>query len=527
MKGFITAEEAAKKIKDGDSLALGGFLGLSLPEDIYYEMEKRFLETGHPNKLKLCSVAGLGGDGKVRGYNRFGHPGMVGELRCCNTTFCPSLQKLASDNDFPTWMYPQGVMAHMMRAIAGQQLGVVTKIGLKTYADPREDGCKMNQAAMDDSREVVKLIDIDGVEQLYYPAWNIDVAIIKGTYSDSHGNISGEHEAVKLEQYEKAAAAHNCGGIVIAQVDAIVEDGVQKPKDMICPGVIVDYVVVGRPDNSRQNYAFEEGFKPELTGEIRIPLDDVERANLDARKVIARRAAMLISKNSYVNLGVGVPTTISSVLNEEGLANEITFSIESGLTGGVPAGGLGTGAGFNPVCIFKQTETFDLYDGGGLDYGFLGAAQVDAHGNVNVSKFAGRVVGPGGFSNISQCARTIAFCGTFTNGKGAQIEVKDGKLNIIKDAEGHKFIEKCDQITWSGDYCREMGIQKAYFITERALFELKKEGVTLIEIAPGVDLQKDILDKMDFTPIISEDLKLMDERIFKDELMGLELLPEK
>lgn len=524
MKGFVTAKEAAEMIKDGDSIALGGFLGLSLPEDVYYELEKRFLETGHPNKLKLCSVAGIGGDGKKRGYNRFGHKGMVGELRCCNITFCPELQKLASDSDFPTWMYPQGVMAHMMRAIASQQMGVVTKIGLKTYADPREDGCKMNDAAFRDKREVVKLIELDGVEQLYYPRWDIDVAIIKGTYSDSHGNISGEHEAVMLEQYEKAAAAHNCGGIVIAQVDAIVEDGVQHPKNMICPGVIVDYVVVGRPENSRQNYAFPEAYKPELTGEIRIPLDSVEPASLDVRKVIARRAAMLIRENSYVNLGVGVPTTISSVLNEEGKANDITFSIESGITGGVPAGGLGTGCGFNPVCLFKQTETFDLYDGGGLDYGFLGAAQFDEDGNTNVSKFAGRVVGPGGFSNISQCARTIGFCGTFLNGK-SEIEVKDGKLNIIKDAEGHKFIKKCEQITWSGVYCREQGIQHAYFITERALFEVRREGVTLIEIAPGVDLQKDILDKMDFKPIIAEDLKLMDERIFRDELMGLELLP--
>ena len=233
---------------------------------------------------------------------------------------------------------------------------------------------------------------------------------------------------------------------------------------------------------------------------------------------------MLIRENSYVNLGVGVPTTISSVLNEEGKANDITFSIESGITGGVPAGGLGTGCGFNPVCLFKQTETFDLYDGGGLDYGFLGAAQFDEDGNTNVSKFAGRVVGPGGFSNISQCARTIGFCGTFLNGK-SEIEVKDGKLNIIKDAEGHKFIKKCEQITWSCVYCREPGIQHAYFITERALFEVRREGVTLIEIAPGVDLQKDILDKMDFKPIIAEDLKLMDERIFRYELMGLELLP--
>ena len=522
MRGFISAKEAAAMVKDGWSMALGGFLGMSLPEDIYYELEKSYLETGHPAKLKLSSVAGLGGDGATRGYNRFSHPGMVGELRACNLTFCPEMKRLASENDFPCYMFPQGVQAHMMRAIAGKKPGVITQIGVKTFADPRVEGCKMNEAAKKLDKEVVKLLELDGNEYLYYPSYTFDCALIKGTSADENGNISIEHESLTVEQFEMACAAKNSGGIVIAQVDRVVQAGTLHPRSVIVPGAIVDYVVVGRPENSRQQYAYEQAYRPEMCGEVKIPMDAIEPAPMNIRKVIARRAAMELKKRDFVNLGVGIPTTVSAVLNEEGIANDVSFSIESGITGGVPTGGLATGGGINPICILKQPDTFDLYDGGGIDVGCLGAAEFDEDGNVNVSKFGGSVVGPGGFSNISQCAKTICFCGSFNVGKG-EIEIKDGRLHIIKDTEGKKFHKKVEQITWSGEYCREKGVQKALFITERAVFEVRKEGVTLTEIAPGVDLQKDILDHMEFKPIIADDLKLMDERIFRDEPMGLQL----
>ncbi|MDR1621127.1 MAG: 3-oxoacid CoA-transferase [Synergistaceae bacterium] len=520
---IISAREAAAMIEDGSTVAVGGFLGFGLAEEVLSALEQRYIEEKHPAGLTVTMVAGLGGDGRGRGINHFAHEGLVAKFFGSNMTLCPKMSALAGNNAFRAYMAPQGVMSHMMRAIAGGKPGVLTHVGLKTFCDPRRDGCKINDAAKNSDENVVELIHIGGEEKLFYPAFPIRYAIIKGTTADETGNISMEQEAVHIEQFDMAAAAHNCGGKVIAQVNRIVQSGTLPAKNVEVPGALVDYIVVGTPENSRQQYAVEEGYVPSWSGEIRIPLNNLERMKLNSRKVIARRVAMEIKEGAFVNLGIGVPTGVSNVLNEEGLSDAVTFSIESGATGGVPSGGLATGAAFNPEALIKQTDIFDYYDGGGIDLACLGGAEFDKYGNVNTSKFNGRVTGPGGFINITQNAKIVCFAGTFTAGKGGEFKIADGKLTIVKDSPFIKFHENVGHITFSGEYSAEHGKQKVFYITERAVFMLTREGMELTEIAPGVDLENDVLSKMEFKPIVKGQVSLMDARIFREENMGLVL----
>jgi propionate CoA-transferase len=520
---IISPREAAAMIEDGSTVAVGGFLGFSLAEEVLGALEQRYVEEKHPAGLTVALVAGLGGDGRGRGINHFAHEGFLAKFFGSNMTLCPRMSALANKNAFRAYMAPQGVMSHMMRAIAGGKPGVLTHVGLKTYCDPRRDGCKVNDAAKNSDENVVELMKIGGEEKLFYPAFPIHYAVIKGTTADEMGNISMEQEAVHIEQFDMAAAARNSGGKVIAQVNRIARSGTLPAKNVEVPGAMVDYIVVGTPENSRQQYAVKEGYIPSWSGEIRIPLDNLERLALGPRKIIARRAAMELKEGAFVNLGIGIPTGVSIVLNEEGLSDAVTFSIESGATGGVPSGGLATGAAFNPEAIIKQTDIFDFYDGGGIDLACLGGAEFDRYGNVNVSKFGSQVLGPGGFINITQNAKIVCFTGTFTAGEGGEFKIADGKLTIVKDSPFIKFRENVEHITFSGEYSIEQGRQKVFYITERAVFTLTREGVELIEIAPGVDLERDVLNKMKFKPIVKGQVSLMDPRIFREENMGLVL----
>ena len=359
-----------------------------------------------------------------------------------------------------------------------------------------------------------------GKEQLFYKAFPINMCFIKATYGDEDGNLSLVNEAAHIEQFEMAVATHNSGGIVVAQVEKIVMRNSLHPQEIRVPGVLIDYLVQGNPDNNYQCCLWQENH-PECTGEARIPVDAIVPEKLGPRKIIGRRGALELKPGMLVNLGIGVPDSVAGVANEEGIADKILLSIESGVIGGVPLPGLGIGGTINPVAIVKEPDMFDIYDGGGIDLSCLGAAEIDAKGNVNVSKFAGRVVGPGGFINISQNAKQVCFCGTFTAGK-AEYEIKDGKLNIIKDADGIKFVNTVEQITFSGEYAAETN-RNVLYLTERAVFKLTREGIVLVEIAPGVDLEKHILAKMEFKPIIAKDLKTMDLRIFDDKSMGLKI----
>lgn len=520
---FITASHAATLIQDHATVAIDGFIGFALAEDILGEIEDRFIKEGHPRDISVVNVAGLGGDGKGRGINHFAHKGLMRRFLCSNLSLAHKMYPMIMGNAFPTFMIPQGVLSSMMRQIAARNPGVISKVGMKTFVDPRIDGGRINDAAKEAKDDhVVELISIKGEEYLFYPAFDIQVALIKGTYADEDGNISTEKEAVQLEQLEMAAAAKNSDGIVMVQVDEVVPVGSIHPAKITVPANFIDYVIEGRPENTGQHFIGDGKPVPSWCGDEKVDLGEFKPMPLDIAKIICRRACLEISNGDFINLGIGIPTGISDVLNEEGKIADISLSIESGITGGVPASGLATGAAYNPVAIMKQPDIFDIYDGGGIDFTGVGAAEIDRSGNVNVSKFSGKVTGPGGFINITQGAKTLCFMGTFTAG-GLETEVRDGRLHILKEGKYIKFKNQVEHITFSGEHSLEQGRQTVYYITERAVFKLVDSGLMLIEVAPGIRLEEDILAHMEFDPVISPDLREMDRRLFMPEKLELKL----
>ena len=512
MGKIMTAKEASMLVKDGATLAVGGFIGCNHPEELTTALEERFVETGSPKNLTLVYAAGQG-DGKDKGLNHLGHEGLLKRIIGGHWGLTPKLQKLAVENKVEAYNLPQGVITHLFRDIAAGKPGTITHVGLDTFVDPRLDGGKINSKATED---VVKLIELEGNEFLYYKAFPIDVAFIRATYCDPEGNACMSREAVTLECLSIAQAVRASGGIVILQVESIVEAGSLDPRLVKVPGIYVDAIVVSEPENHMQTFA--EQYNPAYCGNIRVPVDSIKPMELGVRKIISRRAAMELKSNAVVNLGIGMPEGISNVANEEGVKG-LKLTVESGPIGGVPAAGMSFGASANADAIIDQPYQFDFYDGGGLDIAFLGLAQCDVEGNINVSKFGIKVAGCGGFINITQNAKKVIFCGTFTAGK-SDIRVEDGKLNIVQDGNTHKFLKQVEQVTFSGRYAKRVK-RDVLYVTERAVFKLTEDGLMLIEIAPGVDLHKDILAHMDFTPMISANLRLMDERIFMEEKMGL------
>jgi propionate CoA-transferase len=515
---IVTAEQAAELVKDNDVIAIGGFVGCGVPEELLEALRQRFLATKTPRDLTLYHCAAVG-DGKDRGANRLGLEGLLKKLVCAHIGLEPALNKLTVENKIATYMVPQGVASHLLRAIAGRKMGVFTHVGLKTFVDPRLEGCKANELARR-SGDVVKLLNVDGKDLLLFPSFPINVCFIKGSVADEEGNVGLHREAVVSDQLEMAAATRNSGGIVIVQVDKVIARNSLKPHDVKVHGAMVDYVVEGSRQMSLQTYLSDD-YHPEWAGEYRVPLSNVAPMPLNERKIIVRRAALGLAPGMLVNLGIGIPDGVAAVAAEEGVVDRLTLSIESGVLGGVPLPGLGIGAAVNATAIYKQPDIFDFYDGGGIDLSCLGAAQIDGRGNVNVSKFAGRVVGPGGFVNISQNAKRVYFCGTFTAGR-QKLEIKDGRLNILEDGDGVKFVKTLEQVTFSGEYATEVG-QEVLYITERAVFKVTAKGLTLIEIAPGVDLERHVLAKMGFVPVIADPLREMDARLFRERPMGLAL----
>ena len=516
MSKVMSVSEAVKTyIKDGSTITFGGFIGSAHPEEVSLTIEQEFLNTGSPNNLKLLYCAGMG-DGKEKGLNHLGHEGLVSTVIGGHWGLVPKLQKLALENKIAAYNLPQGVISQLYRDTAAGKPGMVTHVGLKTYVDPRQDGGKINQKAHE-AGDLVELIHIHGEEKLFYHAIPIDVAVIRVTYADEKGNCTMEHEGVTLDALSIAQATKNSGGKVIVQVERVVQHGSLDPRLVKIPGILVDAIVVAKPENHMQT--FGTAYDPAYSGEIRIPVEAIEPLPMDVRKVITRRATMELVPNAIVNLGIGMPECISAITAEENISG-MMLTAESGVIGGVPAAGLDFGVTANAECVVDQAYQFDFYDGGGLDVAFLGMAEMDGEGNVNVSKFGPRLPGCGGFINITQNAKKVVFCGTFTAG-GLKEEFCDGKLEIVQEGKAKKLVNKVEQITFSGEFAREQG-QKVYYITERAVFELTDKGVELIEIAPGADLEKDILVQMDFVPVM-DNVKPMDARLFNEGKMGLEL----
>lgn len=508
MAEILTADEAIRRIPDGATV----FVVPMPTEEVFPAFGRVFQATGSPKDLTLVWAAGIGPFSmEPRGMNHFAYPGMVKRIILGHVGLNHAVVKMIAKNEVEAYNWPQGVITQWFREVAAGRPGLITRIGLGTFVDPRVEGGKLN-ARTQTCEDLIEVIEIEGREYLRYKPMRGDVGIIRGTTADPNGNITFEKEALCMENLEAAMAVKNSGGFVIAQVERLSEE----PARPICvkvPGILVDIIVVASSRKTHPHTLFVD-YDPSYTGEVRADLREaLEPMPLNVEKVICRRAYKELRKGDLVNLGVGIPAGVARVAQEQGLLNEITLTTEIGVIGGLPQTGKNFGPAQNPSAVISQAAMFDFYDGGGLDVACLGMAQVDAEGNVNVSKLGNNVIGSGGFINITQSASEVLFCGEFS-AVGADIRIESGRLTIVADGKAVKFVEKVDQITFSGKVARQKE-QKVLFITERCVFKLVKEGLLLVEIAPGVDLEQDILGRMQFKPLIASDIRTMDSDLFQ------------
>ena len=502
---IVSARDAIAHIPAGATVAVGGFVGAGHPELLTATLEERFLESAAPRDLTLVYAAGQG-DGKTRGLNHLAHRGLLKRIIGGHWNLAPQLGKMALADEFEAYNFPQGVVSVLFREIAAGRAGVITKVGLGSFVDPREGGGKLNASTRED---LVEVVELGGEEWLWYKAFPIHVGLIRGTRADRRGNLSVEREGIVGEILPIAQAAHNSGGIVIAQVEEIV-DCIADPKAVRVPGLLIDFLVIADKEHHAQTFSesFEERFVVSNPHSPAPPPMDFSE-----RKIIGRRALREVPRGAIANLGIGLPEAVASVAGEENRLDDFTLTVEAGPIGGMPASGLSFGCSYNPEAIIDQPSQFDFYDGGGLDIAVLGSVEIDAEGSVNVSRFAGRVAGVGGFLNISQNARAVIFCFTFRAG-GLKIAVENGALEIVEEGAHGKFVEKIEAVCFNGKAALERG-QRVLYVTERAVFQLTEDGLQLIEIAPGIDLQTQILDQMQFAPRI-ENVALMDAALFQD-----------
>ncbi len=508
----ISADEAARLIQPGDALLLSGSGGgHSVPEALLAAVERRFLAEGAPRDLTSISVVGIG-DRATLGAGHLAHEGLLKRAITSALVDSPGLAVLAAADKIEAYTLPQGVLSQLMRDMAAGRPGLFSKTGLHTFIDPRQLGGRQSKSAKEDFVEVVEL---HGEEWLFFKPLPLNVAFLRGTTADEDGNITMEQEAVLGEMLPMAQATRRAGGIVVVQVKRVARRGTLPPKQVRIPGILVDFVV--HVPDQRQTYATD--YDPSYAGELRVPLSEITPIPFGPRKVIVRRAAMELFPDAICNLGAGVSTGLSTIAAEENILDSVVLTNEQGIIGGAPITGRDSGGGQNFAAMIEQPYQFDFYDGGGLDLAFLSFAEVDAEGNVNVSRFGDRIIGVGGFINIAQNAKTVIFNGTLTAGDLA-ISWPDGKIRIEREGKHKKFVKSLQQICYSARIARERG-QTALFVTERAVFRIAGKGMELIEVAPGVDLERDIFGQMEFRPAVAPDLRQMDRRLFQPGLMDL------
>lgn len=518
---FITAKQAANMIKDGETICPVAMTLVSASEEVLKALESSFLETGHPNNLRLLHSCGQ--SDRKDGIQHLAHEGMVKQIVGSHWGLQPRWMELISNNKVEAYCLPQGQIAHLYRSMACGLPGKMSKVGLGTFIDPRYEGGKMNDRTKE-LGDIVDIIKYRDEEYMFYREIPIDVCLIRGTECDEMGNLSTIEEAMKLELLPAVMATKRYGGKVIAQVKRVVENGMINPKEVAVPGVFIDAIIVCQNPDVDHRQTSSWVYDPSYSGQTRVLQSNIEAAQFNERKFIARRGVLEIYPGAVINLGTGIPNDmIGRICNEEGISDDVMITVESGIYGGVQAGGIDFGIGQNLCAMIGHHEQMDYYNGAGVDITFMGLGELDGLGNVNSTKMGSRCTGAGGFIDITQNAKKVVFCGTFTAG-GAKYEFKDGKLKILEEGKIRKMVSKVSQVSFNGKIAREKN-QPVIVVTERAVFELAEEGVILIEIAPGIDLKTQVLDMMDFKPIISPKLKTMDSDLFIQE--GLSKLKNK
>ena len=491
----MSAAESAALIEDGQTVAISGNgAGMISAEAVFEALEKRFLETGHPRDLTLVHSLGLG-DRESMGTNRFAHEGMLKRVIAGHFTWSPRMQQLIRENKIEAYCFPGGVIQHLLREIGAGRPGLFTHCGLETFADPRLQGGRCNERSRE---ELVELLEIGGEKVLRYKPFRVDASIIRGTYADMRGNVSPEEEAIDEDIHSVALAAHNSGGVVIAQVRQVVDAGSLPPRHVRVPGIMVDAVV----ENAAQQQFYGLGYDPAVSGARRVHLGALSAdvpVKLE-RRIVARRAALELRPGASLNFGFGMPGGIFGVIAEQGLGEDLWMSVEQGTHNGQMLDDRLFGASRNADAIIPSIEQFDYYSGGGIDIAFLGMGEADEAGNVNVSHLGGNLIGPGGFIEIAQNAKKVVFCGTF-DAQGTKLRWADGRLEVVQPGKVRKFVHAVEQVSFAAAYARRKQ-QEVLYITERAVFRLGAAGVELIEVAPGIELERDVLPYMEFRPVI-------------------------
>lgn len=509
---FMTGDEAASLIKDNSTIATIGMTLVSASETILKAIEKRFLETGSPNHLTL--VHSCGQSDRDRGIQHFAHENMLSCIIGGHWGLQPKMMDLISSNKILAYCIPQGQFAQLYRSMAGGEPGKITKVGLGTFVDPRIDGGKMNEVTKN-APDISDIVTIDGQEYMRYKPIPLDYCIIRGTYIDELGNLTTDEEAMQLEVFSAVMACKKFGGKVIAQAKYKVKSGSLHCKRVTVPGVFIDAAVIcpNPEEDHRQTHSF--AFDPAYCGDIKVPVAASDALPATIRKIIGRRALCELKENDILNVGTGIPNdVVGPIIAEENVSDDVTITVESGIYGGIPMGGIDFGIAKNNFALVRHDDQFDYYNGAGVDVTYMGAGEVDAEGNVNATKLGPKPTGAGGFIDITTNAKHVVFCSSFT-GKGLDCSFENDQLHINKEGQLIKFVNKVQQISYNGKIAREKG-QKMHYVTERAVFELRPEGLVLTEIAPGIDLQTQVLDLMEFKPIIAPDLKEMDPALFRE-----------